>query len=218
MADRLNVIVIAPHPDDESIGCGGATCLHAARGDRVGAVFLTSGEAGLKHLPPDEAWRVREREAEAAAAVLGTAWLAFLRMPDWTLGAHTAAAAAALRPLLDREAPGLIYLPHAAEWHPDHQAALPIVRAAVSGSARPAPVLRGYEVWTPLPAHDHVEDVTPAMARKLRAVRCYASQLGHFRYDLAVRGLNQYRGRIAARTRFAEVFQEQPVNGDGTPA
>jgi LmbE family N-acetylglucosaminyl deacetylase len=72
-------------------------------------------------------------------------------------------------------------------------------------------------VWTPLPAHDHVEDVTPAMTRKLRAVRCYASQLGHFRYDLAVRGLNQYRGRLAARTRFAEVFQEQPVNGDGTP-
>jgi hypothetical protein len=51
-----------------------------------------------------------------------------------------------------------------------------------------------------------VEDVTDVMARKLRAVRCYASQLGHFGYDRAVRGLNAYRGALAARTRYAEVF------------
>jgi LmbE family N-acetylglucosaminyl deacetylase len=200
------VLVIAPHPDDEAIGCGGAVCLHRRRGDSVSAVFLTSGELGLKHLPREEAWRVREREAEAASGVLGLGGITFLRLPDWFLGERTAEAAEALRPVLRRAAPGLVYVPHAGEWHPDHRAALAIVRRALKEIPDP-PALRAYEVWTPLAEYDDVEDVTPVMSLKLRAVRCYASQLPTFRYDRAVRGLNQFRGALAAHCRYAEVFQ-----------
>lgn len=64
----------------------------------------------------------------------------------------------------------------------------------------------GYEVWTPLATHDQVEDITPVMECKLAAITAYRSQLDHFRYDRAIRGLNQYRGALAARTDFAEVF------------
>src|SRR5829696_9912086 len=108
-AGDMNVLVVAPHPDDEAIGCGGAVCRHAARGDRVSAVFLTSGELGLKHLPRAEACRVREAEAEAAAVVLGLSRLTFLRQPDWGVGEQVGEAAAALRPVLDREEPELVY-------------------------------------------------------------------------------------------------------------
>ena len=130
----MNVLVIAPHPDDEAIGCGGAICLHQERGDRVTAVFLTSGELGLKHLSRDEAWRVREGEAETAAEVLGIAALVFLRLPDWDMDEAVDDAAMALRPVLERDPPDMVYLPHPGEWHPDHRAALPIVRAALHGS------------------------------------------------------------------------------------
>jgi LmbE family N-acetylglucosaminyl deacetylase len=207
MSGPRNILVITPHPDDESIGCGGALCRHTARGDRVTSVFLTSGELGLEHLPREEAWRVREGEAEAAAEVLGLADLAFLRLPDWFVGESVDKAAALLRPILAREAPQTIYLPHRREWHPDHRAALAVVRAALRDSGIPVPDLLTYEVWTPLSEYDQVKNITPVMARKLRAVRCYHSQLAGFRYDRAVHGLNQYRGALAARCRYAEVFQ-----------
>jgi len=81
----VKVLVIAPHPDDEAMGCGGSICLHVDRGDSVAVTYLTSGELGLKHLEPEEAWRIREGEAEECASVLGVASTRFLRRPDWSL-------------------------------------------------------------------------------------------------------------------------------------
>jgi N-acetylglucosamine malate deacetylase 1 len=202
----MNVLVIAPHPDDESIGCGGALCLHAQHGDHLSVVYLTSGELGLKHLPRHEAWLTREREAAQAAKILGIAKLFFLRLADWFVSDAVEKGAAKLRPILKRAKPGLIYLPHEQEWHPDHKAALPMVRAALKDSTV-TPNLRAYEVWTPLSAHDHVEDISAVMPLKLRAVRAHKSQLREFDYVRAVSGLNQFRGALAARRPFAEVFQ-----------
>lgn len=203
----MNVLVIAPHPDDEAIGCGGALCLHAQSGDRVAAVFLTSGELGLKKLPRDEAWKIRETEARRSGKILGLADLYFLRQPDWTLGEHVATAAKLLRDVLRREAPALIYLPHSLEWHPDHQAAMPIVKAAIKRETIRVPKLLAYEVWTPLSQFDDVRDISDVMSHKLRALRAHRSQMSEFDYVQGVRGLNQYRGALAAKTRFAEVFQ-----------
>lgn len=211
----MNVLVIAPHPDDEAIGCGGSIGLHALRGDRVAVVFLTSGELGLKHLPRAEAWRIREREAEEAAEILGIRTTGFLRQPDWFLGGHVAETAILLRSALEREQPGMIFLPHPREWHPDHQAALPILRAALRKQDGFTPALLAYEVWTPLQEYDRVEDVTPMMARKLRAIRSHRSQQAGFRYDRAARGLNQYRGALTTGSRFAEVFQTVSLEWSG---
>ena len=206
MAER--VLVVAPHPDDEAIGCGGALCLHRGRGDPVQVVFLTSGERGLADLPKEAAWALREAEAEEAGKVLGVGRLDFLRLPDLALGEHLSLAAERLREILVVSPPDLIYLPHPEESHPDHAAALPVVRAALALSPeRPGfPELRGYEVWSPLPRYGWALDISAVMRQKLRAVRCYRSQLATFRYDAAVRGLNRYRGVLGAASRYAEAF------------
>jgi LmbE family N-acetylglucosaminyl deacetylase len=203
----MNVLVIAPHPDDEAIGCGGTLRLHAERGDRVAVVFLTSGELGLRHLAREDAWRIREREAGRAAEVLGLASLCFLRLPDWHLGNDVDGVAARVREILRSEAPGLIYLPHPAEWHPDHKVCLRAVQQAADG-LEIVPRLRAYEVWTPLQEFSRAEDITRTMRRKLEAIRCHASQLAGFRYDHAAVGLNRFRGALARCGRFAEVFAE----------
>lgn len=207
----MNVLVIAPHPDDEVIGCGGAVCLHAKDGDRVSAVFLTSGEIGLRHLPKEKAWGIREREAKQAAKILGIANLHFLRQPDWTLGDHVKEASSLLAPVLEKEKPQIIYLPHPEDGHPDHQAALGILRTALKRIRKLNPQLLAYEIWSPLASHDVVTNITPVMPRKVRALRAHRSQLNDFDYVKGVIGLNQYRGEIAGKCRFAEVFRSLPA-------
>src|SRR6266481_4680049 len=203
----MNVLVIAPHPDDESIGCGGTICLHTDRGDHVAAVFLTSGEFALSDLTREKAWAIREGEAEESARILGITSVTFLRRPDHCLGDGIEEAATELRPLLERQQPQLIYLPHAYDGHPDHRACRPIVQAALSSSLIPPPTLLGYELWTPLSEYDRVENIGQTMARKLQAVRAHRSQIKQIRYDRAVSALNEYRGTMTQVGRYAEVFQ-----------
>jgi LmbE family N-acetylglucosaminyl deacetylase len=62
MAER--VLVVAPHPDDEVMGCGGTICLHRQAGASVTVVFLTSGERGLPDLPADRVRLLREAESD----------------------------------------------------------------------------------------------------------------------------------------------------------
>jgi len=214
MPHSRNILVLAPHPDDEVLGCGGALCQHTSAGHRVTVVFLTSGELGLKHLPREEAWRIREREARSAARILGLAGVEFLRGPDWELGGAKAKVAGGLRAILQREKPELVYLPHPGDWHPDHQATLPLLRLALARSGVRTPELRAYEVWTPLPEFDHVVDITALMPRKLKALRAHQSQLGEFDYVRAIKGLNQFRGALAAKQPFAEVFQTLTLSRD----
>ncbi len=203
----LRILVVAPHPDDESIGCGGTIRLHFERGDRLSVVFLTSGEMGLKHLPREEAWRIRESESERASEILGIHALHFLRGPDWYLNECEEEIGSALAPILKRESPEVIYLPHPGEWHPDHKASLPIVLAGLPRASIPAPRLLTYEVWTPLPEYDHGENITPVLRHKMRGVRAHRSQVQQLRYDRGVLGLNRYRGAIAWGCPYAEVFQ-----------
>lgn len=202
------VLVVAPHPDDESIGCGGIICLHHQRGDHVHVVVLTSGERGLSELPARLARSIREAEAQKAAEVLGVDRIDFFRLPDLGLLRSVGPGAHRLRELLENRMPDVIYLPHPEESHIDHMAAAPIVRLALSGMAirTKTPVLRTYEVWTPLTLYDTVEDISAVMKQKLRAIRCHQSQLRSFHHDQAARGLARYRGVMTAHGRYAEVF------------
>jgi LmbE family N-acetylglucosaminyl deacetylase len=210
----MNVVVIAPHPDDESLGCGGTLPQYTRRGDRVVAIFLTSGEHALKHLPRVEAWKIREAEASAAAEVLGLSKLEFMRCPDWFLSQHLNDAAGKLRRLLERESPDVVFIPHEQDAHPDHRVAQQLFRSAAAGLSGFAPTLLAYEVWTPMSRYNRLVDIGPTLRDKLRAVRCYRSQLDTFRYDQAVRGLNRFRGALHTQWRYAEAFDNLTAISD----
>ncbi len=140
------VLVICAHPDDEAIGCGGALRLHARAGERIQAVFLTSGEGG-GHGEDGHA-RTREREAHRAAALLGIGELQFWGEPDGSLRAR-GELVRRLASMIDETAPALVYAPHPGDDHPDHRAAARLVKAALQASKR-SPGVRFFEIWSPL--------------------------------------------------------------------
>lgn len=201
------ILVISPHPDDESIGCGGTIALHRARGDWVAVLFLTSGEMASPDIPAEKVWQIREAESRRALAILSAELPAFLRLPDGRVGEDVDGSAAAVAKVLETIQPDRIYLPHQNEDHPDHVACLPVLAKAHKLIGRAEPWLLAYEVWTPVDRYDLVEDISEVQQLKMSAVRCYESQLKQFQYDRAVAGLNQYRGAMAGHCAFAEVFQ-----------
>lgn len=209
----MNVLVIAPHPDDESIGPGGTIARHVASGDGVYILVLTSGERGFPShdSTADHARRsLREAECAEASRRLGASLLPFARLPDGALSASSTVAAHALADALAALRPERVYLPHEADEHEDHRAVASILRAAVQRSGF-VPWALGYEVWSPMPWFDQVEDISDVLDRKLHAIAAYPSQLAQFAYDRAARGLAMYRGAIAARCEAAEVFCSMDV-------
>jgi LmbE family N-acetylglucosaminyl deacetylase len=208
-----HVLVISPHPDDEAIGCGGTLRRHAGAGDDVRVVFLTSGEHGCRGRPPEETARLREREAASAAAVLGVAVIDFWRQPDGACRA-TRPLTERLRTVLTAFQPEVIYVPHEGEAHPDHRAAVRLVRAA--RSALPPRVTRPdvfmFEVWTPLQVLDHIEDISAHVDVKRAAIRAHASQCAIMKFDEAALALNRYRGEMHSWPGgdYAEVFRRLP--------
>src|SRR5260370_22519624 len=203
----MNVVGVGRDRGWGWVGWGGGMWLHGDWGHGVATVFLTSGECGLPELSKEEAWRVREREAERAAEILGVASIEFLRRPDQYLQENTIDAACALKPILQREKPEVLYLTHERDFHPDHRATVSIVQAAVRAAGITEPTLLSYEVLTPLTEFDRAEDISPVMRRTLKAMWAYRSQIRQFRYDLAFRAMNRYRGVMARAGRYAEVFR-----------
>ncbi len=199
-----SVLVLAAHPDDEAVGCGGTLRRHVLEGDEVSAVFLTSGEAGGHGI--DRPGEVREAEAAEAAQVLGIGELQFWREPDGALRARRALIAR-LAEEIRRRKPSVLYAPHARDDHPDHRAAARLASAASLAANRPVE-LRHFEIWSPIEDIEHLVDISEVIEDKLRAIRAYRSQCAVLRFDDAFEGLARYRGEMHSWPGgpYAEVF------------
>jgi LmbE family N-acetylglucosaminyl deacetylase len=209
------VVVLAPHMDDETIGCGGTLALHAQRGAKITVVFLTDGRNGsskLSTLPREQRdqaqhWLVetRKQEARLALADLGIEEMLCLNAEDGALQAD-AGAAQQLRAILRERQPHLVYLPFYLEEHADHRAVSKILLDAVAATDLQFQCV-GYEVWTPLFPNCLVR-IDRTMPLKKTALTRYVSQLAEADYLHACVGLNAHRsaGLLDARNGYAEAF------------
>lgn len=142
------LVVVAPHPDDETLGFGGAANAAAARGVDVHTVIASDGGAawpGVSGHERSALERARRRESRRAAVRLGLRWPTFLGFPDGGLAEHEFRLADVLTGILEVRAPGTWC---AATWrgdgHPDHEA---VGRAASVATGRTGAVLLEYPIW-----------------------------------------------------------------------
>ncbi len=120
----LDMLVIAPHPDDAELGMGGVIAKMIARGWRVGVLDLTSGEP-----TPHGTEELRKQETAAASQALGLTWRENLGLRNRFLEA-TLEARAQLAAVFRRVRPRWLFAPYWEDAHPDHVAATQLVEAA----------------------------------------------------------------------------------------
>jgi LmbE family N-acetylglucosaminyl deacetylase len=197
------VAVLAPHPDDEVLGCGGTIQKHVAAGERVTVLMMTSGErtASFAGRSTDDSRSQREAEAIAACGVLG-ADVVFLRMPDGGVGDE---AGPTLDDALRSVGADLVYAPNPVDAHRDHVATTRLLGGAVERSPEVERIAL-YEVWTPVYPNALV-DIGHQLESKLAALDEYVSATEVVDYRHTIRGLNAYRAGHGLHGRgYAEAF------------
>ncbi len=141
------VVVLAAHPDDESLGAGGLTNTAVASGLDVVIVCATDGEHSHPDSPtltPAELAQIRAREGRAAATALGVTDVRRLELSDGDLGNHEDLLTTRLVELVGDGRGTLIVAPWRRDGHPDHEAA---GRAAATAARRTGADLWEYPVW-----------------------------------------------------------------------
>ncbi len=190
-------LIVAPHQDDESLGCGGLIALLRSFNVPVTVLFISDGTGShpqSRTFPSNRLRDTREAEAREALQILGVATdaMRFLRFRDTavpTAGtADFAAAAERVRRVVADTRPGTIILPWRRDPHCDHRAAWQLIRAALEGQ-QSQPRLLEYPIWVwelagtgDLPHAGEVEgwrlDIAAVLAQKQTAIAAHRSQLG----------------------------------------
>lgn len=178
----LDILVVAPHPDDAELGMAGAILRFKAEGRRVGVLDLTSGEP-----TPHGSLEIRAQETAAATRVLDLDWRENLGLPNRSLQ-PTLDARHKLAAVIRRARPRWLFAPYWIDAHPDHVAATELVEAARFWAKLTKTDLPG-EPWHPerifyyycvhlrvVAQPAFVLDISPYWERKREAIECYKSQ------------------------------------------
>ncbi|SOD74924.1 LmbE family N-acetylglucosaminyl deacetylase [Jatrophihabitans sp. GAS493] len=164
-AGCTKLVVLAAHPDDETLGAGGLISVAAASGLRVEVVIATDGEASHPRSTSHSAHRLAQlRRAEAAAALrclAPTASISFLGLPDGALEAELPTLRSCLRDRIGADV--LVVTPWSGDRHPDHAACARAVRDL--RAARPTIMQWQYPIWAWHWAQSAAEFPGPAMRR-----------------------------------------------------
>jgi LmbE family N-acetylglucosaminyl deacetylase len=215
---KKRVLVVAPHPDDETLGAGGAIAKYVEAGNEV-TVLVVSG-----HLPPlygREDYEVTVREARKAFSVLGIAKSKFLEIPATMVGeASVGFLNGEIAGMVKEIEPNIVLCPFP-DRHIDHRVVFESVMVSTRpvGAGRCIELIAAYETLSETHWNaPHMEpnfvpnwtvDITAQIDRKIEALACYESQIPPFpgsRSLDAVKALAMFRGTQAGFA-FGESFQ-----------
>jgi LmbE family N-acetylglucosaminyl deacetylase len=223
-ARSRRVLIVAPHPDDETLGCGGLVATLSRLGAAFRFVFVTDGGASHPASRQWPRWRVaaqRRREAHEALRRLGAghAPRLFLGLSDAAMPAERSPgwkdALAQLRVVVREFQPDLAVLPWRRDPHCDHRDSWKMAQAALRGSPV-RPIILEYAIWLDelgapedYPQDREAEpvalDITPVVAAKRAAVAAHITQTTAL-IDDDPHGFRLSRGTIRRLTSRTETF------------
>ena len=191
------ILVVAPHPDDESIGCGG---LLAKYGAQCEVWVLTDGRYGGKE-DEETVKEIRTIELSNAMQELGINKLRKFDVYDLHLFER--------EDLLVNEGLSVftkIFVSYRFDEHTDHEMSYKIVKRAMTENNLTAELYE-YEVWTPLQRATHFLDISDVVDVKEKAISCHKSQIQDIDYCRMIRALTAYRAEsIGIRGGYAEQY------------
>ncbi|MBA2482901.1 MAG: PIG-L family deacetylase [Nitrosomonas sp.] len=185
-----HALVLAPHPDDEVFGCGGAIMRHVEIGIPLHVIVVSDGAYGVSNDEVTDYIQQRQHESIDAAKVLGYGLPVFWQYRDREIYYGEKLIQEILTAIRETQA-DLIYAPSIFEMHPDHRA---VGMATVEAVRRIGKTVRLalYEVGIPLHPNQLL-NISDLSERKQKAMTCFVSQNQKQRYDLDIAALNRYR-------------------------
>lgn len=178
----LDVLVVAPHPDDAELGAGGSILKLKAAGQRVGVLDLTDGEP-----TPHGSIATRRRETAEASRLLQLDWRENLELPNRSLQ-PTLEARHKLAGIIRQTRPRWLFAPYWIDAHPDHTAATELIEAArfwakLTKSDLPGEPFHPQRIYYYYCVHlrtiadpAFILDISDQWPKKLAAISCYQSQ------------------------------------------
>ena len=200
------ILVISPHPDDESIGVGGLLLMY---GKQCSVVVMTDGRYGNPRYKPLEMARVRKREFHTAMILAGVSVFRMMEYEDGKLINHSDAFSD-----LRIDDYNIVLVPNPNDNHSDHTACYSYVLDYIKDASMKDIKVYMYEVHTPLSDVDYHIDITDYIFRKKDLVGCYESQMEIHPYSEQVVKLAGYRGcQNEKEGRFLEVYKKVEFHG-----
>ena len=187
------ILVIAPHQDDESIGCGGTIIKHVMAGGKVEIAFCTLGEESRMH------------ETQEALKILGSKINHFLQFDIRSLYNNTSKLAENFTELFIRIKPEIIFIPFMIDNHQDHIA---VSRAFVKAYKQKKinSLVYAYSVWTTM-IPNVVIDISQQWNKKEQAIKCYKTQIAGRDYVTMASSISKYWAIIKGKNiQYCESF------------
>ncbi|HEY8511315.1 MAG TPA: bacillithiol biosynthesis deacetylase BshB1 [Cyclobacteriaceae bacterium] len=182
---NLDILVLAAHPDDAELGCGGTIASHVAMGYKVGVVDLTRGELGTRGTP-----EIRAAEAEASAKVLGLSARVNLGLKDGFF-TNTPEERLLVVRAIRKFRPKIVLANAIADRHPDHPRASELAVEACFSAGLVKIETRDedgkiQDPWRPSAIYHYIQsefvtpdlivDVSDYWDTKMKAIRAFSSQ------------------------------------------
>ena len=181
---KLDILVLAAHPDDAELGCGGTIAKHIALGHKVGIVDLTRGELGTRGTI-----QTRDGEAAESSKILGISARENLNLKDGFFNSSLEDQLAIVR-IIRKYQPEIILANAIYDRHPDHGkgatiafeanflAALPKIESSLDGKLQMAwrPKALYHYIQSQYLKPDFIVDISNFMEIKMTAIRAYKTQ------------------------------------------